>query len=167
MPRSAVCRGMSQRGLSPEACSPAEFYAVSCWLGVGYETLVRHALHSLEIVTPRRAAELLRYSPKSTRAELLGREEVSHLIPVDQCWSDRPVDVAVADLVIAPAVVEAEGDCVVRVQGLGQAALFRGDRPGIGRLTDQASHWSTYIRVSRSGYVGLAKYRHFEDRRDG
>lgn len=60
MPKSTVLRAFQERKADPCTCAPEIFYSISCWLGVGYTTLVHHSSNVLRIIDRSRARQLLR-----------------------------------------------------------------------------------------------------------
>jgi hypothetical protein len=164
MPKLTVIHGFVKRGWSPEQCTPLEVYTVACWLGVGYSTLVYQMWRSLGLIGDQRAKRLLNCTPKALRTELLGGSDCKQLLTVDRGWSgQKPADIQVGEIVLAPAGTRIEGTCAVRTGDTDAGALFRGKEPGLGRLTEGGG-WAVHVRVSGTGYTGRSAYRHLEDR---
>src|SRR6266566_2951861 len=100
MPPWAVRDALARRGLRPGDCPPTQLYAVACQLGVGYETLLQHLRWSLSLITPARADELLKTSPKQMRCSLLGHDRARHLVLADRAWTNVAVELQVGDMAI-------------------------------------------------------------------
>lgn len=163
MPKSAVARAFKVRGWRPEACQATQVYAVAGYFGVGYSTLVQHMHGSLDLLTWSQYKRLLRFTPKGIRTQILGREVKEDLFIAGPHWIDRAIDIQVGDFVLSPEDTMSDRDCIQLVEPPRKGKLFRGMKPGIGRLRDPASGWFAYIRVSRRNYAGRSIFRHLED----
>lgn len=163
MPKSAVDRGLAVRGWSTGSCTPREVFALASWLGVGYTTLIGHMEYSLQSLDHAHAEKLRKAQPKRIRHELLGGECPHELVIADAHWCGRPVDIQVDDFVLMPPGSHATGECIGVMSDGPERALFRGSTPGIGRLLIEEVGWSSFVRVSRRGYVGRNRYRHLEE----
>ncbi len=163
MPKTAVLKGFSARGLDYRSCSPIDIFRVACWLGVGYSTLIYHLQASLGVLPDFRANELLRVTPKAIRSSLLGNTVAETLVLVDGMWDGRPVDVQVGDLVLVVDKTEIEGKVLCPREEVRSGRVFVAAAPGIGKLWSELSGWSTYVRVSRKNYVGRSIFRHLEE----
>ncbi len=163
MPKTAVVKGFSVRGLNPCVPTPVDILTVAGWLGVGYSTLVQQMRWSLKLITATRATELLKVSPKAIKRQIIGREVSENLIVVDKHWVGRPIDIQVGDLILVSPDVVNEATAIVPAGDAGNGKLFVGNTPGISRLFSSNSEWSAYVRVSRRNYVGRGMYRHLEE----
>ena len=163
MPPWAVKDAFARRGWEPGGSSPTQFYAVACQFGVGYETLVQHMRWSLALLTPGRADELLKTSPKQLRQSLLGHDRARHLVLADRAWTKVAVDLQVGDMAILPDGVKLEGKSALVVGKREMGTLVEGLRPGITRAESPEGSWYTFVRVSRKDFVGRSVFRHLED----
>jgi Zn-dependent peptidase ImmA (M78 family) len=163
MPKLAVSHGFARRGWSPATCTPEQAFVVAGWLGVGYETLVKHMQHSLKMIRADQAAALRRDSPLSIRTNLLGHRLQEDLFIVDQHWTDRAAVLRVDDLLACPPGCRSEGKCIEVAQHPGTRTLLRAARSGLGRVASQDGSWAAYVRVSKRDFVGWNAYRHEED----
>ena len=163
MPKVAVDRGMALRGWNVGTCGPREMYGLANWLGVGYTTLISHLQHGLRTIDGTRAETLRRVWPAFIRQEILGSKPSGNLLIVDSHWRGRPVDIQIDDLVLMPPDGCAAGDCIGVESDESDRVLLRGITPGIGRLSIEDQGWSSFVRVSRHGYVGRNCYRHLEE----
>ncbi len=169
MPKSAVERGFSLRGITVSQAKPLDVLAVAGWLGVGYTALVYHICLSLRLITWSRAQELLSKTPKVLREEQLGRALSADLYIVDSRWTGRPVDLKIGDIAIVPdeTVVEpvsgrfASGRTAVGlIQKANGRTLVEATNVGISRLVGRG--WATFVRVAEREYQGRNSYRHLE-----
>jgi hypothetical protein len=114
-------------------------------------------------MSPSKAQELMRISPKQIREKIAGRPINESVIIVDQQWTGRPIDTEVGDLILTDKSISFEGKCLSLVEENLMGRIYCGVRPGIGRLVCSKTDWASYIRVSRQQYTGLNLYRHLED----
>lgn len=163
MPRSAVSQAFAVRGWDIYSCTPLQLYIIAGWFGVGYATLIHHMSNTLHLIPQALAESLAKVSPKSIRAELLGREISEDLFIIDSCWSDRSIDIQVGDFIQLPINTLSEGNCVHLYEENQIGSLFCGTSPGIGKLYQASTGWSAFVRVSRRGFVGRNRFRHLED----
>ena len=166
MPKTAVLKGLAVRGWNPKNASAAQVYALASWLGVGYVTLVGNMQWGMNLIDRPRADALSKIKSPQIRQVILGRECKDHLIVVDEAWTGRPVDAQAGDVIMLPQAAIIEGDVLESVAAEEERIIARAARPGIGRLLVRNSAWAQYIRVSRRGFTGLARFRHLEEVED-
>lgn len=164
MPKTTVLRGFRDRTADPCTCAPEAFYAISCWLGVGYTTLVHHSATVLRVIDRARAEQLQRVRLPQMRQRILGRPCAAPLIVVDLQWRDRSIDAQVGDRLVLPAGAKIEGKCARFIEERSGVTVAEAVQPGLGRTT--AGDWSSFMRVSRKGYVGRARFRFEEEVED-
>jgi len=167
MPKLAVDKGFASRGWSVVTCMPDQVFVVAGWLGVGYETLIKHLEHSLRAMPVEQARLLLKTKPKSIRASFLGIETAEDVFVVDTAWVDRAVDIQVGDYLIVPDGCVYERQCIEPAGETRSGQVYRGVRPGTGRLVSKDQPWAVHVRVSRRDFVGWSFYRHLEESDDG
>ena len=77
------------------------------------------------------------------------------------------MDAEVQTLLLLPPGTEVSGGGLAFERDLTVGRLFRAVKPGI--FQARAGEWAVFVRVApvqddeRCGYVGLARYRHFEE----
>jgi Zn-dependent peptidase ImmA (M78 family) len=166
MPKAAVEHGFAARACAPVSATPRQVFAVACWLGVGYGTLIHHMRSSLGMLSAGEAKALLSIQPKRIRQEILGAATSSDCFLVDHTWTGRPLDLQIGDAALVAAGVEIESSCLT----LGQRATPDGLQvvesvaTGLGRLV--GSTWATFVRVRPRGFVGRSIFRHLESAED-
>lgn len=163
MPKSLVMRAFMLRGWDVTTCTPLQAYTVANWLDVGYATLVQHMVATLKVIDRSHANELMKVAPKRIKTDFLGVGTTQELLLVDEHWYGRTVDAEVGDFIYVPREIEVEGACVEHLNWLREGRLLIAKQPGRGRLVNPASSWSSFIRVSRSQYVGRNIYRFLEE----
>ncbi len=163
MPKIAVERAFFIRGIDAKKCTPEAVFAISNWLGVGYQTLINQMRMGLGLVDGQHAQSLEKSKPPAIRKRLLGQECRENLHVVDQNWLDRAVDTSVSDLILLPPNVIVEGACIEVVEHDQHRSLVRAIAPGIGRIAATDSAWAAFVRVSKKEYIGRAIYRFEEE----
>ena len=166
MPTLGLRRSFAVRGWSPETATAAQLFTVGCEYGVGYGTLVTHLSTSMNAISRDRAKMLQRSTPKSLRADILGTHVPEPLIVADRHTASTTIDAEVSTLLLLPPDTRATGNNLIVERDLEIGRLFRATRPGIAQATACEGSWTTFIRVARQSYVGLAQYRHLEDNPD-
>ena len=167
MPKLAVCHAISSRQIDLRRCGPETVYALSNWFGVGYATLIIHMRGTLNLLHESRATDLRRYKPHDIRSELRGAPCPENLIVVDRYWLDRPIDLQVGDLIVAPPHTAVEGQEIELIEDSPTRNLIMARCPGIGRIRNGNLDLAAFVRVSRTQYVGRAPYRFDEEVDDG
>jgi len=163
MPPWAVREAFGRRNWVAQTNDPLQVFTVAGQLGVGYETLVQHLYHSLQLLTLTQMEQLLRSTPKRLRQSVLGHDNARHLIIVDRAWTKIAVDLQVGDLTILPTNVRLEGRSAGTVGDHPLCTLVEARVPGITRVQACDGSWATYVRVSRRDFIGRSIYRHLED----
>lgn len=163
MPKATVDGGMARRGFRYASLVPREAYAMSSWLGVGYETFVNHLQYGLRLITKEQGHSLRRCQPRRIRTDLLGFPIPSHLHIVDQHWIGRAVDCEVGDYLLVPPATLSEGMSLTLHKTLPCGLLLALNAPGLGRVSGARPFWGAFVRVSRANYTGRARYRFDEE----
>lgn len=166
MPKAAVVRAFVRRGWNPASSTPVQLYTVACWLGVGYQTLVTHMRASLKLLSYPQAALLGKTSPKEIKTQVLGRSFPENLVLVDPWWLERAVDLHVGDFVLAMPGTANERSSICPIRSDHQGTLLQAVAPGVDRIFHPNSGWSSFVRVSRRGYIGRSIFRHQEEVED-
>ena len=165
MPTVGVRHAFVSRGIVVNKATPAQIFAVACNFGVGYATLVNHLAYGITDLSPVRATELLKSSPKTIRAQLLGKSSDAPLVVADAHWNANTLDLEVGSNVLLPKDVSVADGVLELVADFGSQVLYRAVATGV-RRAHRPNDWATFIRVCREKYVGMAAYRHLEDNDD-
>lgn len=163
MPSWAVESAFARRGVDPATCTSMKLYVIACELGVGYDTLVQHLRWSLQLITPSRATELAKATPKAIREVLLGDNSTKHLVLTDTAWAAGNVDLQVGHVALLPAGTVIEGGEAMIIADLPAGRAVQGRRAGIARAFLEGQNWAKFIRVSRADFEGRNLYRHMKD----
>ena len=70
------------------------------------------------------------------------------------------IDIQVGDAILCPPGVVHEGGCVAIDTTFFFGTVLRGRTPGRGRLLNPMTGWASFVRVSRQGFTGRARFRH-------
>jgi Zn-dependent peptidase ImmA (M78 family) len=163
MSKWAIEKALQDRRLDVHQATDCELYGIACQFGVGYQTIVQHMRYSLEMLTDREAARLLDSSPKVIKQRLLTRSFASHLVLVDDRWSQElPIDLEVGDAALLTFKAKSEDAKLASSSAL-VGPLFVATSPGITKVTATGSSWAAFVRISRKGFNGRSIYRHLED----
>lgn len=165
MPRPAITKALKERGIKPESLTPNECYMLSCQFGVGYETLITHLNVSAQAISDNTASCLKKTKPLALKSGIVGEHFPHYLAYVDQHWLGLPIDLEVGDAVFTNFLSVSDGANLSQ-QKEGNGCLYIATEPGISKLSSKDSDWAVFVRVSRKGYTGLAKFRHMEEAND-
>ncbi len=158
MPKRAVIRGFNGLATTPSLASPEQYYAVASWLGVGYTSLIQHALWTLNLIDHTRFHYLTLRTPQKIKhsqvpsVSWVGRKELWPLAP---WWHGTNVHLQVGDVVIGLKSASLDhfglGDGCAIANAVGQfsATLYGG-----GTVT---------LNISKTDYVGMYQYRYLEE----
>ncbi len=166
MPRPAVLERFTCRGWSPETATPIQLFCAAVELDVGYATLAKHLRYSLGLVNDSWLKDRQRTSPKNLRAAITNRADCRRVVVMDGHWpSFLPIDLEVGDCVAVDDTLNLK---------IADRFIDRGVERGW-RLLDAQSSGETSlvikgvshaVRIARSGYCGLLRYRFTEESED-
>lgn len=163
MPSSTVINGFVRRGWDINTTTPVQVYKISCWLGVGYTTLINHICYGINKISQESAANLLAFTPKTIKEEILGNICQENVFVVDEYWSGRPVDLSSGDYVVFSKDINVDCSRLEEKGVVNGNAIYMAKGSGIGKAYHSKSEWATFIRISNSNYNGRGKFRHLED----
>lgn len=163
MPRLAVVNAFKVSSQSPETALPIVYYKISTLFGVGYSTLINHMFYALKLISRSRYQKLLATQVSSIRKDIFGRKFSGNLFVIDDKWSGRAIDIECADLCVLPSNFSVESEHLDIIEQDNKRLIVKATSSGLGRLEDPSSDWSAYVRVSKKGFVGRAKFRFQED----
>jgi Zn-dependent peptidase ImmA (M78 family) len=166
MPTLGVRRAFVSRGWTPADLTATQVFTIACSFAVGYETLLNHMCYSLEMIDEDKAETLCKKPLPAIRKEILGVPLSEPLVVADEKWLLSTIDVEVGTRILVPANATSTGKLLTIEHDLAAGRLLRADRPGIERVQCPNSTWAAFVRVSSANFVGLSKYRHFEEVED-
>lgn len=163
MPKLAVCKAFTDRGWKINECTPEQAFAVSGYMGVGYQSLLTHMHRSLKIISSSHFEQLNNLSLKMLKSKLAGFEHTGEVILLDKYWGEKPVDLCVGDILFVPPQTVIEQTCTQLVKTGPNGLIYRAVSQGIDRAQNEDGNWASHIRVSRVHFEGLVQYRHFPE----
>jgi hypothetical protein len=166
LPTLGLREAFAVRDLEPTTATPAQMLAIACSFGVGYATLVGHLAYGIRELSRSRAESLLLSTPKVIRTGLLGDSTTTPLAIADAQWASPTIDLEVGTQLLVPSGSKMPEDLLSFVAESPTGSLYRAERTGIARACPPAAPWPVFVRVMRHQYVGLARFRHFEDSED-
>jgi Zn-dependent peptidase ImmA (M78 family) len=166
MPIAGVDAEFSKRNWSPKKATPFQFYTISSVFGTGYSTLITHS-RANNLIDEATAVALLKLTPARLLADLIGKgEEKSHFKVFDAYTLPSKIDLEVGNYLFVTENVEVEGSHLRFVKRTAIGNAFIATQPGITRAICSKSRSGCFIRIQNAGYVGLAEYRHLENKND-
>lgn len=163
MPAQLVRQAMRCRGIDAGSLTPSECMTISCYLGVGYLTLVGHLQYALRLLGQHDADILRKTTVRELKAEH-GCPGDRDLMIVDTHWGKRAISLEVGDYLGLPPGVVHEGRLEQRDgPAAPRATVLEATATGYSRVVEPATGWAAHVRISRKQYVGLAEYRFLED----
>jgi Zn-dependent peptidase ImmA (M78 family) len=163
MPPLGVRKEFRRRGLNPNTASATEIYFVACHFGVGQATLVNHLAYTLQVISSQRRSYLGKFTPKKIRTEILGQIENNPLTVSDKLWNAPFLDIEKDTFLLLPEKTVVDVNILRPEFDVSMGKVFKPIRTGITRVVVPNTSWATFVRVSKKQYVGLARYRHFEE----
>ena len=163
MPKLALAAAIRRRGWSAAKLSPRQAFVVAQDFGVGYTNLIGHLERTLKMLDPQAAEGLRRCGRelRSIRSAVAGFEVGKDVFVGDEHWGARPIDMETGDIVVVPPDVLFSGRCARMV--CDPVPHLYGVAAGEGQLRLRRRKHTIVVRVSRTGFTGLAKYRHMDD----
>ena len=162
MPRQAVVQRFELRSWELSDATPPQLFAVAAELDVGYSTLLKHVRYGLKLVNDAWMTTRLKVAPKEIRQELTGEADPPRIVIVDRYWSNIPIDLEIGDEVAIPLNLRVVSGNLIREAGShGEHARWIAIRSG--ETCIQINDRKHHVRVARSGYCGLLKYRYLND----
>jgi Zn-dependent peptidase ImmA (M78 family) len=156
MPPRAVRKGFNSIGSVLGYLQPDDVFRVSCWLGVGYSTLLNQMCFSLHMLPKGDLEKLSKVKPQQIKTTLepnhghYGRDE---LWPAHNSWQGMTVHARIGDVLTGVAGCNSDslaqiGKFTYRASAVGETSC---SLKGGGILN---------VRVARNPYIGLYKYRY-------
>jgi hypothetical protein len=164
MPVAGIHAEFAKRSLKPNHASPLQFYIISSIFGTGYQSLITHC-RANKIISPAKEKSLLKFSPAKILDHLVGPELPKTHFKVFDCHSIiSALDLEVLNYLILPSEFVIEGDHLKKLKELKNSNVYIANKPGIVRSFAANSNRSFFIRIQKSGYMGLAEFRHLENK---
>lgn len=163
MPVAGIQAEFAKRDLEPNQASPLQFYVISSIFGTGYQTLILHCRVN-GLISSAKEKSLLKYSPSQILATITGSNiPKTHFKVLDDHTTLPVLDLEVSNYVLLPSKFTIEGDHLDKLKETKTGNVYTASKPGIVRAFASNSAQSFFIRIQKSGYVGLAENRHLEN----
>jgi Zn-dependent peptidase ImmA (M78 family) len=166
MPIAGVLAEFNKRKWNPAKASALDFFTISSVFGVGYQTLVTHSRMN-GVIDESKKKELFRYTPAKILEGIMGTKiENSHFRIIDSYFNFTPIDLEVSNYVFLPASFRVDTDHLQKQTESSIGIAYKATKPGIVQIVNYESNDGYFIRIQKSGYIGLAEYRHLENEID-
>ena len=164
MPRPAVLDRFSRREWILESATPLQLFRwPASWMLVTRHSLA-HLCYGLQLVDRSWLRERERATPKDLRRFITDDPTSKRVVLVDAHWSNVPIDLEVGDSLAATAKWGPRADWLQDKGVHGNWRVISPRQPGIYQIEIEGRN--RVVRVARSGYCGLFRFRHLEDTED-
>lgn len=161
MPETTVRSGFLARHWDHNNPSAEQVYTVSCWLGVGYATLLKHMRFGLKFLSDHVYKRLIKIQPKQIKAGISGIDITTNFIIIDEFWKGRPVDVSVGDYIRITENFEIDSDKIKKLSNSSEK-LFLVQKPGMCHVKNSDPTLSKIMRIRKNQYIGRSIFRHLD-----
>lgn len=164
MPIAGIAAEIATRNWNAKTLTPLQVYTLASIFGTGYNTLVVHCRVN-KIITVTQEKALLKSTPAKVLRTLIGTAASSTHFKIIDGLSEIPViDLEVSNYIFLPPKTKVIGSHLKAYEGIENTYIAV--KPGIIQVAATDGSFSSFVRIQRAGYVGLAKYRHLEDEKD-
>ena len=163
MPEALIRRTLNERNINAVNLTKKNIYEISCYFGVGYQTLLMHLQYGCSIISNDKRLQLTPSSLSEVRAEFGVSTPNKPLIFVDRQWTDRPIDTEVGDLIVCPSDFEVEGMNLIATGSTASLKGYEAVTPGMSRMYCNRGEWAAFCRTRKKHFEGRAVYRHMEE----
>lgn len=164
MPVAGIAAEIAARNWNAKTLTPLQVYTLASIFGTGYNTIVVHCRIN-RIITVTQEKTLLKCTPAKVLRTLIGTSaSPTHFKIIDGLSEIPVIDLEVSNYIFLPPKMKVMGSHLKAHEGYENA--FTAVNPGIVQVASADGNFSSFVRIQRTGYVGLAKYRHLEDKKD-
>lgn len=163
MTKTAICNTCKLRKWDVTSLNPTQLYTLSCYFGVGYETLVNHMLYTAKILKKENSDVLLRAKVKNIKQSIIGEECTTGLTIIDKFWRMNNIDVEVGDLVLLPHNSTVLSDNAIFIKTVDEGTIYKLTEPGIKAISINAIIDAVNLRIMRKNYIGRSIYKNLEE----
>ena len=163
MPIGGIQAEFTKRNLSFQLATPIEFYEISSFFGVGYQTLITHCRIN-RLISDLKSVELLKFTPaKIFKTHFGDVEEKSFFKIIDGKCNIKPIDLEVSNYIILPSDFIVDNEFLEKKHETGIGSLYLAKKPGISSVHSNKTEVSYFVRLQPQSYIGFAEYRHLEN----
>ncbi len=161
MPTIGLRRAFSSRGWKLSNVTPAQMLTVASEFGVGYRTLLAQLSVTLNDIQPDVRAELEKWTPQEIRQKLLGKNNATGLVILDESHKTASVDLEQGYALAVPTDASVFGAVLTQLQSIPDFDVYRAVSRG--KATVTTPQWEAEARVAPKKFIGPAEYRFLED----
>lgn len=163
MPIGGVQAEFNRRNWKMEIASQLDFYVISNYFGVGYQTLVSHCRVN-NLISTFKSESLLKTSPKKlfNSIDNLALPPASFKV-IDGKSAVKAIDLEVSNYIFLPKDSVVEGNHLSHIGESSLGGVYLAKKPGVVRVRSAANDLGCFIRIQNSNYIGLAENRHLEN----
>lgn len=164
MPVAGIQAAFAIRKINIKHAGPLDFFTIASLFGTGYQTLIVHCRVN-RLISFAEEKALIRHSPAKIFESIVGMSLPKSYCRIIDEHAELPfVDIEVSNYLILPPSVNLDGNHLEYVMETPNGVLYRAITPGVlSASSSTKSNLNFKIRIQRSGYVGLAEYRHFPE----
>ena len=163
MPPLGLKGSFIKRKIDIKTVTPLDCFTIASSFGVGYSTLINHLQFNAHI-GQEKANTLLRNTPKSIKASIIGAAYTGSLFIIDKHFSGKTIDVETTGHIVLPKDVKVEDDQYLKqCKEIDTGVLYQAHISGLTRIFSPGRDWSCFVRIQKYQYAGLSKYRHLSD----
>ena len=163
MTKTAICNTCKLRKWNASVLNPIQLFTLSCFFGVGYETLINHMLYTAKLLRKENSVALLRAKVKNIKQSIIGEECTTGLTIIDEFWRMDNIDIEVGDLVLLPHNSSALSDNAMFIKTINEGMLYKVTKPGIINITINGIIDAVNLRIMRKNYIGRSIYKNLEE----
>ena len=162
MPPAGVQVALRKRNWDPKNLTPVNFYMLSSYFGVGYQTMIYHCKTN-NIIDFNKAKNLLKNTPAKIFKENFSENLVNtHYKYFDEHCNLSVVDLEISNYLILPDNYIASSDYLVKVEKVNSNIIYQAKKRGISNIASPNLNNNFSIRIEDKNYVGLSENRHLE-----
>ncbi len=163
MPAAGIMAEISTRNWTLEKMTCKQFYLLSNYFGVGYQTLIYHC-RSNNLISYPKTINLLKTSPakiiEMAFDGLLGKTTIKIF---DHYSVPDTIDLEVSHHILLPKTIEIEHEFLPLVHSTKKANIYQAMSPGIVAFSSFSHQKDIAIRIEKKLFQGLSIYRHLQN----
>jgi Zn-dependent peptidase ImmA (M78 family) len=160
MPVAGIQAEFVKRNINPYIANPIDFYIVSSYYGVGYQTLIYHCKVN-RIIDFNKMKELLKYTPaKIFKEHISGSASISHFKCYDNHSQPLVSDFEISNYLVAPNNSTVEANYLESIGLCSLGTVYATKKRGITTIKSPNFKNDLTVRIQDKNYEGLSIYRH-------
>jgi Zn-dependent peptidase ImmA (M78 family) len=164
MPNPGIAAEIAARNWNAKTLTPLQVQTLASVFGTGYNTFIVHCRVN-KVITVTQEKALLKSSPAKILRTLIDTAAPPTHFKIVDGKSEMPViDLEVSNYIFLPPKTRVIGNHLQFQTGLNNP--YKAVTPGIVQVTTADNTFSSFVRIQRTGYIGLSEYRHLENAKD-